>query len=177
MKSEKSEIASSFVTVLQDASTGKYASSPIPSGYDNAAEVLVDKLWSANEDLRADIFKEMNERLFTSTLRLFSERMSIFGVRSLSESKLKSGLRALCLCVMQEDDLREILPILSLHYHSASAMGRDPDRLFEEVAEESEECEKVLKSFLQRGEEDKSIEAMGYRAVESEEGFLYEREW
>ena len=107
----------------------------------------------------------------------YAERMAILAVRIRSQNALKKGLLALVLegftC-----DMRESIMRLTLLSHSAHKIGVDMERLFEEVASSTNgDAERVLREFVGRSVEDKSIESMGYSEEMTSDGFSYSRNW
>jgi len=56
-------------------------------------------------------------------------------------------------------------------YHSAKEIGLDPDKLFEEVAEiSSEKFALELRKFIGRSDEDKSLDAFGFKRIVDTDG-------
>lgn len=110
-------------------------------------------------------------------LLAFAERMASLGVRLSSRDYLVSGLLALAAEGWNREP-REDLSILSLLHDAAIRIGVDPREAFQEVLPyATKSVANSLQRFLQRKEEDKSIEAMGYRAAEDSDGFRYKRTW
>ncbi len=103
--------------------------------------------------------------------------MASLAVRDRNAEHLLLGLIAIGLDGWR-DDWRENLVLLSLHYDAAKKISISPDKLFEKAATFLDDNAATgLRSFPHRSEEDKSLEAMGYKIGKDADGFRYRRTW
>lgn len=153
-----------------------YLQRPIPCEVDEKVGAVLDLFAKSSGSERNRL-----ARIFSSDqafgLMTYAERMAILAVRIRSQNALKKGLLALVLegftC-----DMRESIMRLTLLSHSAHKIGVDMERLFEEVASSTNgDAERVLREFVGRSVEDKSIESMGYSEEMTSDGFSYSRNW
>lgn len=68
--------------------------------------------------------------------------------------------------------------MLALHYDAALKLGIEPNVVFDQAAMLMDnEVAEGIRSFPRRSKEDKSLEAMGYREGNDDDGFRYMRTW
>jgi hypothetical protein len=164
------------MTWLDDAKRLNYLRMPLPCTFDSKIATVCDLFMEARPEQRA-VFSSVLNVDHCSVLVLFSERMAMFGAREGSYSSLLKGLIALAMVDLNLD-LREILLIFPLHYHSALKIGIDPARLFQEAAEYAgSEVAEHLRRFPMRDPKDKTLGSMGYKEVDTPNGVAYVRTW
>jgi hypothetical protein len=107
----------------------------------------------------------------------YSERMAALAVRARSQDLITLGLIALGVDGWN-DDWRDNLPIVALHYDAAKRIGANPEDIFESAAGLlPDKPASALRSFLRRSAHDKSLKAMGYIVGNDDDGFRYQRTW
>jgi len=155
--------------ILEVGRNAGYGPRPIPVRHD---EEITELLRSSKlSDLVGLVTRDHFE-----VLRCYAERMASQAARSKDPATLQLGLAALGLADLGGS--RNALTVLPLFYHAAMTIGVVPGRLFRTVAAMlGGEAGSVLESFPDRSEEDRSLEAMGYRVGQDAGGFRYERTW
>lgn len=110
-------------------------------------------------------------------LRAYAERMASLAVRERDPEILRRGLVALGLAGLGQGSA-DALTELPLFHDGAERIGEDAGRLFRSVgAELGGAVEAAVEAFLARSPEDRSLDAMGYRAGHDAGGFRYQRTW
>lgn len=155
--------------ILEVGRNAGYGPLPIPTSRDGEISEL----------LRASEISELAglvTRDHFDVLRSYAERMASQAVRLKDPGTLALGLTALGLAGLGGS--RDALAVLPLFHHAAKTIGVVPGGIFRAVASAiGGEAGSVLESFLDRTEEDRSLEAMGYRVGRDAGGFRYERTW
>jgi len=167
-------MVNNLLSLLKQALDSAYYKHPIPSEIDEKLNEIIagfEKYESYQLDLIADEVTGDNARV----LGLFAERMASLAVREKNIDRVKQGLLGL-LIYSHTVDHRDVLLVLSLLYDAIIKTGYNPKDIFEEMGSIIGRSD-ILKDFLSRNEEDKSIGAMGYEESNNEEGFLYRRTW
>ena len=165
--------ATSF-NALDRAPNVIYGRLPIPAERDEKIAGLLDTQLKIGNLAKLASEIRMDQR---GILRCFAERAATLALRRQDEKLLKLGLIALCLGWPIED-YREGLLILPVLYHAARMLGMNPEQLFHEVGNLfGGEIETELTDFLERSDEDKSLEAMGYRLIHEPDGIRFKRTW
>jgi hypothetical protein len=168
--------AEEAITLLDDARRVSYLSARLPCPLDDAIARICDLFMEALPEQR-EIFSSTLDADHCSVLLLFSERMAVLGLRGRSYSRLLRGLVALAI-VDSTIDLKDILPVFSLHYHSALKLDVDPMHLFQEAAEyANSQISEQMAGFPTRKPEDKALSSMGYKEVDTPNGLMYLRTW
>jgi hypothetical protein len=99
--------------------------------------------------------------------------VSLPGERS-CEERIRASLIFDSIEEYKVPDFRETLIGFCLTYHCAKEIGLDPNKLFEEVAKiSSPNFAKELKKFIDRPEEDKSLEAFGLERIIGQDDKVY----
>jgi len=149
-------------------------------GYENLPCALDEQVYQIINNFRSKFSETHNdyslmfENHTLSLLIAFAERMAILGVREKSSDRLLNGLIALVLTNFALD-FREIVPVISLLYHSAIKISVDPKYLFENASSfATNKSAAQLKSFI---EHPRHIHSMGYIEVEADGLFFYQRTW
>ncbi len=110
-------------------------------------------------------------------LNTFAERMASLAVRDQDPDRLRVGLLALVLGGRDDGD-RGSLPVAALIFDAAKRLDMDPASLFGTIGLQiGEPGLSALRAFAARKEEDRTIEAMGYRKRDRPDGLLYQRTW
>lgn len=167
-------IINSLLTLLRLALESAYYQLPISCELDNEiSDILVNlSMYDQKEmELIADSISGDDARV----LGLFAERMASLAVRQKSIEPIKCGLFALLIYARTEDP-RDVLLVLSLLHDAVEKVGDIPNTIFNEAGALFRGSP-LLSDFLNRSEEDKSIDAMGYKESNNEDGFLYVRTW
>jgi hypothetical protein len=149
-----------------------YWEQPIPSEVDNDIDRLIDAFIRAPPAERKLLMERVSDN-HSSALFGYSERMASLGVRGRSRQRLLNGLLA---HVIENSryDIRENLRRFSLFYDAALKLNILPEELFSEAASYANpRMVKDLEDFTRRDAESRSIEAMGYKETEMNDGFRY----
>ena len=167
-------LLASLLELLKLALSSQYYKQPISSEIDEKISSVIADLISLDTWQLESIMENVsgdNARV----LGLYAERMASLAVRKNSIEPVKNGLVAL-LIYAQTEDPRDVLLVLSLLHDAAIKTAGTAGRVFDEVGSVIGGAE-LLNGFLNRSDEDKSIDAMGYKESNNEEGFLYVRTW
>ena len=156
--------------------THGYGPSPIPSGIDAEVDDVITSFIKMDERGRNEILSQMKEAhgfVFVA----FAERMASCAVRERRSHLIERGLSALAIAVNLVY-YKETLPAVSLLYHSASQLGLGTrEFLASSDFLRNDVLNGFITDFLDRTEEDRGIEAMGYVEDEDRDGFRYRRTW
>ncbi len=151
-----------------------YYKQSIPSEIDNEIIKLLMELIQHDQE---SLMKIVNEIIMQNTqiLGLFAERMASLAVRESNSTHITLGLIALII-YLHTADTRDAILVLSLLYDAAIRIKVDPCEIFKKVELIVGDSD-FLNDFLNRNEESKSIEVMGYIESTNEDGFVYKRTW
>lgn len=164
-----------LLAVQKEVAAG-YGNRPLPCQLDLRITEFVDSFIQSTASTQGVVVSKGGASL-ARLLLVFAERMASLAVRHSSKTDLLRGLVALVAEGWSEDH-REDLATLSLLHDAAIRIGWSPSDAFERVhAYASQPVWSALTRFLRRSDEDKAIEAMGYRAAGDGDGFLYSRDW
>ena len=109
----------------------------------------------------------------TRLLLYFSERMATLSLRTSNQNMFQVGLIALEI-IAEELDVRDIHLIMSLYYDVAIRNNLS----FEKVLNQNDGFSVFVKTFLDRKEEDKTLESMGYKLTnDNDNNPIYQRTW
>lgn len=167
-------ILNSLLSLLKVALDSAYYQQPIPSELDKGISNILVNL-STNETVGLELIVGGVASDEARILGLFAERMASLAVRGNSIEPVKQGLLALLLYARTEDP-RDVLLILSLLHDAVIKTSGTPKSVFAEVSSIIGDAG-FLNDFLNRSDDDKSIDAMGYKESKSKDGFLYVRTW
>lgn len=168
------DILNSLLALEKLALESTYYQQPIPCELDDGIrDILADLYGHDQKDIELISTSVSNDN--GRVLGLFAERMASLAVRQNSIEPVKSGLFALLIYIKTEDP-RDVLLVLSLLHDAVIKVGDIPKTIFNEVGTLFGGIS-FLSDFLNRSDEDKSIDAMGYEESKNEEGFLYVRAW
>jgi hypothetical protein len=109
-------------------------------------------------------------------LPAYCHRMAVMAVREEEPKWLDLGLRAAALSC-RVDDIRNVIIVLSLLWHSAQLIGQSPMSVFAGVADSAGRFGEALNSFAARDAKDKSISVMMYSAHGDGAEFNYVCDW
>lgn len=159
-----------------DATDG-YGPRPIPSAIDEKVADLITSIKAMGATSRDATLSIMDER-HGLVLIAFAERMSSLAVRTKRDDLLASAFVAIAIAT-RLINFKEILPVMSLLYKSASKLGADVKLAFRECGSVlgGKTFSNLFSDFLNRADEDRSIEAMGYEEGSDADGFRYTRTW
>jgi hypothetical protein len=167
-------ILNSLLALLKTALESAYYQQAIPSEIDEVISNMLTSL-STSDQAELKLIADGVDGDEARVLGLFAERMASLAVRENSIEPVKQGLLALLLYARTEDP-RDVLLVLSLLHDAVIKTFGTPKSVFAEAS-----CvvgdTGLLSDFLNRSNEDKSIDAMGYKESKNEEGFLYVRTW
>lgn len=168
------KVLTALLEFLRLALSSQYYKQPIPSEIDEKISLVVADLMSLdNEQLESIIANVSGDN--ARVLGLYAERMASLAVRNNGVEPLKKGLFALLIYARTEDP-KEVLLVLSLLHDAAIKIAGTAQNIFDEVGSMIGAAD-LLNGFLNRSDEDKSIDAMGYEESQNEDGFLYVRTW
>ena len=147
---------------------------PLPTAFDTTVARVVDGYLGADERGRDDIVDAIGiDR--ARTLSAYAERMASLAVHEKSPDPLIRGLVAIGLAAKEMYD-KELVILLPLFWHSAARIGIDGTLLFTSAADLiGAEAPSWIRSFPERDERDRSLEAMHYEEHEEANGLLYRR--
>lgn len=111
-----------------------------------------------------------------AVLAAYAERMATRARRTSDPTHLRAGLDAMVLAHLGVVDRETVAP-LALLWRSAEVLGVDPAVAFLDAEARAGVRDGALARFADRTPEDRGIGPMGYREVEDEFGFHYERTW
>lgn len=145
---------------------------PIPSDVDYDIIDCIKSYQTLAKDMKTSFRNDVTNDI-ARLLLYFSERMATLSLRTKEQNIFEIGLFALD-AINGKIDIREIQVILSL-YHDAHIKNK---LTFDEIIKQKESIAEMLQSFLNRKNEDKSINAMGY-FIETNEAnqVTYKRTW
>ncbi len=167
-------ILNSLIALLKLALDSAYYQQSIPGKFDEEISDIIADL-SGRDNKEVEIIANSISGDHGRVLGLFSERMASLAIRQNSIDPVKRGLFALLIYARTEDP-RDVLLVLSLLHDAILKVGQNPKVVFNE-ANTYLNASSLLNDFLKRSEEDKSIDAMGYKESSNDEGFLYARTW
>lgn len=153
--------------VLTSTAGQGYLHWPLPCATDQQIRELVDALVGKDP---IELTREQS-----GVLKTFAERMASLSRFKSDAGHLRAGLLAAVFATGSEDG-REVLLVLPLLWRSAEVLGLDPAEEFRKAADRTGRGQFLL-DFTGRSPEDRSIEAMGFKEIEDEFGFFYERTW
>ena len=164
------------LTTLASSKTDGYGPRPIPDPIDDDVRNLIDYARGSDPETRNALVSLMAER-HGFVLLAFSERMASLGVRTGEARFVREGLEAAALG-SHLVYYKEAVPALSLHYRTLMKLNVDPAKFFDGIAGLGGwQFDSLLKDFLKRSEQDRTIEAMGYSEGKDQDGFRYVRTW
>lgn len=172
--SAATNIVDQLLALLKMAPDSEYYKQPIASDIDQKLREIFSKLRllkSADLETVFEIITSENARV----LELFAERMASLSVRQNRVDPAKDGLLALLIC-SRAGDSRDIVMILSLLHDAVIKIGGSAREVFRGVSSVLGGSD-LMNEFLERSEEDKAIDSMGYEESKNEEGFIYVRNW
>jgi hypothetical protein len=102
--------------------------------------------------------------------------MAALGVRTKSELPIRRGLIAAGIAATITTDIREVILILPLLWHSMDLLGIDPQEMLSAINDRlDDEARELLAAFASRTPENRTIEVMHYSVQPDEDGFRYGR--
>lgn len=148
---------------------------PIPSELDEQTTRLLDRVATPENRLALrTIFNATHETALTS----YAERMAALAVRTKSDLPIRWGLIAAGIAAVVTTDIREVILILPLLWHSMDLIGIDPQKALAAINDRiDDEAREFLARFASRAPENRTIEGMGYIEQPDEDGFRYHRTW
>lgn len=168
-------LASHDLDILDVKSNAGYLDRPLPSPRDDEITALLDR---ARDDGQLIQLAELVRPAQDAVLRAFAERMASLAVRTGDPVTVRNGLLAAAIAIVVPDvDVREVLLVLPLLWHSAQRLALDPAEEFEATAEEFPPAARALRQFIARKPADQRIGAMGYVESADDSGFRYARTW
>ncbi len=111
-----------------------------------------------------------------AVLSAFAERMATLARRTGDAGRLRAGLDAMVLGHGGAADRDAVVP-LALLWRTAEVLDVDPREEFLTAEARAGVTSGALSRFADRSPADRAIAAMGYREVDDEFGFSYERTW
>jgi hypothetical protein len=153
-----------------------YGPLPIPQARDvEISDIL--KAWTRLDDReRQESAKGISEGQ-RPTLLAYSERMASQAVRTHNVECIVLGLLALGIDGWR-GEWRENAMVISLHHDAALRLGCNVTELFDKASSLLPlKVSSAIRSFVNRSESDKALDAMGYTTGSDLDGFRYERTW
>lgn len=162
-----------IIKILNEVKKIGYWTLPIPSLADERLIKFIEDYYNLIDDERNMIAGKINNEL-SRLLLYFSERMATLSIRKNDQKYIIIGLKALDIS-MNATDNREVILILSLFYDAAKRLAID---LVKINLKDTLKINQLIYSFVQRKENDKTLDAMGYTFIKDENGeFGYKRTW
>ena len=168
------DILATLLALLKSALESAYFQQPIPSEIDDGVSRVLSSL-SARDQTDLKLVSDGVVADEAQVLGLYAERMASLAVRENSVNRVKQGLMALIIYARTEDP-RDVLLVLCLLHDASIKTSGNPKQVFNEVNAVFGETV-LLNDFINRSDEDKTIEAMGYEELKTKDGFLYARNW
>lgn len=165
--------ALAIATLPEDTLTYfNYYKSKLPNGKDDEITKLVEVYKAARPEDRLTIANGLTGQQ-ANWLDTYGFRMSMLSVRQGSADLLKSGLIAL-LMTMKIKDWRESIMSTSVLYRAAELLhvGDAAIRDAAKYAPDAETNERLL-DYLKRTDDDKTVEAMGFRELTGKNGLIF----
>lgn len=164
-------LANSILPDDPDASLAYYRSK-LPNTLDDEIGRVCDSYKQAQPEQRLQIAMSLSATQ-ASWLGTYGYRMAMLSVRQESESVLQQGLLA-WLMASKKKDWRESVMSTAPLYRSAVLIGPG-ETAFREAAAfaPDDEAKTLLLGFLKRADDDKRLEAMGWRELNGENGIIY----
>jgi hypothetical protein len=146
---------------------------PIPSKWDEQITWLIDRVATPeNRQAFRTIFNARHE----TPLTCYAERMAALAVRTVSELPIQRGLIAAGIAATITTDIREVILICPLLWHSMDLLGIDPQEELAAINDRiDDEAREFLAAFASRTPENRTIESMHYSVQPDEDGFRYGR--
>jgi hypothetical protein len=153
-----------------------YGSKPLLSKTDEIFLQLLHYVKTdASKGMLSWIVSQLNASHFFVFLA-FAERMATWAVRKRQTDFIQDALIAMTM-VANLGDMREATAVLSLLYDAALRLNTKPKKLFALIYKYcNDEMTEFFMNFINRSEEDKNIEGMGY-IFKTENGGMYTRTW
>ena len=135
-------------------------------------------IWGIRRKQFLSNYSRNNSENYSILRTLFTaNELSILSVRENSIKILNEGIQLLNSKAKEEDE-RDIIVSLVLYYNSLKALKLDPIAYFEEQINLIEEPLKVaIQEFVDKPENLKSLEAIGYKISEDEKFGLIKIPW
>lgn len=146
----------------------------IPGGGDTRAQAILRRLpESISPSFLASL--DGSDRLACGR---YGARQPTIALRTGSADHLRDALMATALAMLlQEDDPRDTMVALAIHVHVARALGLTPSDLFNEVADRipTGEVATLFRTFGAR--DDVTLEAFGWRQIQTADGLDLAPDW
>jgi hypothetical protein len=157
-----------------DAHKGNYFWEPIPISLDAVLQRFVREFMTADDVNRVEILQHLTPR-YRQLLCSFGTRSATLGARHQNPDLVTEGLIALRLGWPQ-DDMRDQIRDLAPMYHATVRTGADPAEIFRRAAgvARDNDFSSFLEDFLSRPDDEKSLEALGFREVNHADGLRFE---
>lgn len=161
---------------LESEYTDGYGASRIPSVIDAEIGETVSLMQALAPDKLSAIQSQMTEELGL-VLLAYAERAATRMVRE-NDILIAQGAMYAIAVATNLTYIKNALPVISLLYRSMAKLGTEPERLLLlPIKIVNNRLDEYLIEFVNRSDEDKSIEAMGYIEGEDDDGFHYIRTW
>jgi hypothetical protein len=157
--------------LLDNAAQLAYYGSPLPSAKDDEIAGLVDAYLAEPPAERLKIATGLDDSQ-ANWLGTYAHRMALLSVRQKSRDILGSAIVAL-LMAAKVTDPRDSTMTIAVLYRAAQLLGLGEDP-FRDAAPEAPDAAagKLLLSYLDRADADKTVEAMGYRELNGKNGLI-----
>jgi hypothetical protein len=104
-----------------------------------------------------------------NVLGRYGHRAAMLAIRERSPARLRSGLAAVALACTADDDDRDVMVGVALHYHAAVHLGLLPAELFNQAANYAEPpVAELFRTFGAR--HDVTLAAFGWQQIATERG-------
>lgn len=164
------------IRTLNTTRLAGWGTTRIPNEIDDEITDLIKAYLELDDEGKRKV-RESVQRDQKFVFLAFAERMASLAVRLNSQGPLMTAMTAMFLQI-GTGDVREDILRLTLVYAAAQKLGIDPRFVFLESARQfGLQNTSGLEAFLERSDEDKSIDSMGYAEGEDDDGFRFVRTW
>ena len=169
------DINKDLTPVLEKLKNTQYSVNEVPSklsDIDKSISKIIDSCIKANQYEQKRINKSITIEA-AWWLLCFGIRMATYALRFSSQEYFTHGLYAIGMTLGVLDE-REILLVLPLYCD----VQKKNELSFENILQHNNEFSLMLKNFMNRSKEDKSIECMGYvLRIDENNNPTYQRAW
>lgn len=161
---------------LFEETTENYYLQPIPCDLDGRIREFIRNLRAFSDEERSNLSSRISFR-HSDALLMYSERMASLTIRYRDLDAAVSGLDAISI-LNDNYDYRDVLMVLSVLEDSVNKMGSSMQKLLCQAIEvKNPGLKALIKDFLARDPESKTLDKMGYVESSDEDGFCYRRAW
>ncbi len=163
------------ITLDEAKNSGEYWEKNIPSSMmrmDIELNKIIENYVTLSKEEKKIVYNDISTDIAWSLL-CFAMNMATYSLRFSEQRYFTNGLLALGM-ILSILDQREILLIMPLYYD----VSKRNKLSFEKIIAQNDDFTDFVKKFLNRKEEDKTLECMGYILTKDENNnLIYKRTW